>query len=148
MRISDWRSDVCSSDLAGPCPPPPDWASFPGWRVSSSLFPSDRLSGDGHAIGRNTDAQERRRERGAAGIDGVERAQRGPAERATARLFPLLGRGGAERTLPTEQTTCRPAPAPCPRDPRTRPRPPCGRSDEHTSERQSQMSISYDVICF
>src|SRR3546814_5896262 len=50
------------------------------------------MSGDGHAIGRNTDAQERRRERGAAGIDGVERAQRGPAERATARLFPLLGR--------------------------------------------------------
>src|SRR3546814_7626388 len=94
----------------------------------SSLFPSDRLSGDGHAIGRNTDAQERRRERGAAGIDGVERAQRGPAERATARLFPLLGRGGAERPLPTEQTTCRPAPAPCPRDPRTRSRPPCGSS--------------------
>src|SRR3546814_4716752 len=79
-------------------------ASFPGCRGSSSLFPSDRLSGDGHAIGRNTDAQERRRERGAAGIDGVERAQRGPAERATARLFPLLGRGGAERPLPTEQT--------------------------------------------
>src|SRR3546814_18950663 len=30
--------------------------------------------------------------------------------------------------LPTEQTTCRPAPAPCPRDPRTRYRPPCGSS--------------------
>src|SRR3546814_19736046 len=80
----------------------------------SSLFPSDRLSGDGHAIVRNTDAQERRRERGAAGIDGVERAQRGPAERATARLFPLLGRGGAAGPLPTEHTPCRPAPAPCP----------------------------------
>src|SRR3546814_8442110 len=61
-------------------------------------------------------------------MDGGERAQRGPAERATARLFPLLGRGGAERPLPTEQTTCRPAPAPCPRDPRTRSRPPCGSS--------------------
>src|SRR3546814_2826750 len=101
-------------------------ASFPGCRGSSSLFPSDRLSGDGHAIGRNTDAQERRRERGAAGIDGVERAQRGPAERATARLFPLLGRGGAERPLPTEQTT---------------------RSEEHTSELQSLMRNSYAVFC-
>src|SRR3546814_15741132 len=39
-----------------------------------------------------------------------------------------MGRGGAERPPPTEQTTCRPAPAPCPRDPRTRSRPPCGSS--------------------
>src|SRR3546814_3607057 len=84
-----------------------------------------------------------------------------------------MGRGGAERPLPTEQTTCRPAPAPCPRDPRTRSRPPCGsspngqdrvrawgaqrleprcrasgrRSEEHTSELQSLMRISYAVFC-
>src|SRR3546814_6501814 len=64
MRISDWSSDVCSSDL-----------SFRGCPVPCLLLPSNRLSGDGHAIGRNTDAQERRRERGAAGIDGVVRAQ-------------------------------------------------------------------------
>src|SRR3546814_3895230 len=130
-----------------PCPPPRDWVGVPGCRGTSSLVPSDRRSGGGHAIGRNTDAQERRRERGAAGIDGVERAQRGPVERATARLFPLLGRGGAERPLPTEQTTCRLVPAPCPRDPRQRFRPPCGsspyRSDEHTFELQSLMRILY-----
>src|SRR3546814_9477270 len=96
-----------------PCPPPRDWVGVPGCRGTSSLVPSDRRSGGGHAIGRNTDAQERRRERGAAGIDGVERAQRGPAERATARLFPLLGR----------------------------------RSEEHTSELQSLMRISYAVFC-
>src|SRR3546814_14161648 len=48
---------------------------------STSLPLSNRLSGNGHAIGRNTDAQERRRERGAAGFDGggAAAAQRGTA---------------------------------------------------------------------
>src|SRR3546814_20662254 len=30
MRISDWSSDVCSSDLASPITPPPMNASFTG----------------------------------------------------------------------------------------------------------------------
>src|SRR3546814_18752980 len=61
---------------------------FHGFGGSSSLLPSNRLSGDGHAIGRNTDAQERRRERGAAGFDGGGAAA---AQRGTAPANPVAG---------------------------------------------------------
>src|SRR3546814_20954376 len=52
----------------------------------------------------------------------------GPYTRFFRSLCPVRVRGGAERPRPNEQTTCRPAQAPCPRDPRTRSRPPCGSS--------------------
>jgi hypothetical protein len=64
--------------------------------ASSSLLPSNRLSGDGHAIGRNTDAQERRRE-GAAGFDGGGAAA---AQRGTAPSNPVAGREGRDRLSP------------------------------------------------
>src|SRR3546814_21190888 len=78
MRISDWGSDVCSSDL------------------------SNRLSGDGHAIGRNTDGQERRRERGAAGFDGGGAAD---AQRGTAPSNPVAGERRQGQTSPFKQTS-------------------------------------------
>src|SRR3546814_13901038 len=78
MRISDWGSDVCSSDL------------------------SNRLSGDGHAIGRNTDGQERRRERGAAGFDGGGAAA---AQRGTAPSNPVAGERRPGPPSPFKQTS-------------------------------------------
>src|SRR3546814_16633850 len=74
-------------------------ASFRGCPVPCLLLPSNRLSGDGHAIGRNTDAPERRRERGAAGIDGVVRAQ-GAQRVSHDKSNPVAGESGPEPPYP------------------------------------------------
>src|SRR3546814_1796308 len=66
------------------------------------IFPSNRLSGDGHAIGRNTDGQERRRERGAAGFDGGGAAA---AQRGTAPSNPVAGERRPGPPSPFKQTS-------------------------------------------
>src|SRR3546814_9646052 len=88
MRISDWSSDVCSSDLTGA-------ARRPRRRLSSSSWPTT------------------------APVSW-------PCERATCTL--LLCRPGRTRS-----TACA--------------RQGCWRSEEHTSELQSLMRISYAVFC-
>src|SRR3546814_7133660 len=100
MRISDWSSDVCSSDL-------------PAERAAR------RLADD---AGRGVEARGRRR------AAGPRRALPREAERRR------RARGGDHRRLP------RPPHAPPVRYG-------YGRSEEHTSELQSLMRISYAVFC-
>src|SRR3546814_9198444 len=88
MRISDWSSDVCSSDL-------------PGGTGPENAGPGDRLSGY----------------RGGAGAGGGTLG--GADMNAARRLIRAL------------------------RDPASV----AGRSEEHTSELQSLMRISYAVFC-
>src|SRR3546814_987548 len=91
MRISDWSSDVCSSDLGGECSPPP------GKGLTGPYPPSRNLS--------------------------AGRTKRGAA------------RGGGQRQAPAMDSEWD-----------RRPPPPL-RSEEHTSELQSLMRISYAVFC-
>src|SRR3546814_5795422 len=93
MRISDWSSDVCSSDL-----------TFPGGALNSGLYLSARRGCRcGHRQHRSK--QQRRRQ---------------PSTR---------NRGCADFC---QETHSRPTPR---------------RSEEHTSELQSLMRISYAVYC-
>src|SRR3546814_4777555 len=102
MRISDWSSDVCSSDLCG-------------WRPSRVRLRSSALSGDGR--------------RSAPRSSRVRRAGRGQ-DRAGYPCRVMLGRSeirvveGQRRLGATDD-----------------------RSEEHTSELQSLMRISYAVFC-
>src|SRR3546814_2022767 len=105
MRISDWSSDVCSSDLGGNLAPDPD----------TRLRPCGRRKG--------------------AGFGGE-------------RCHPLSP-DGRRLLRPENGGRCR-----CSgRDHRARDEPPgtaplvAGRSEEHTSELQSLMRISYAVFC-
>src|SRR3546814_4077409 len=105
MRISDWSSDVCSSDLRAA----PPKARKQGW-TSSRIGPP--------AAGR------RQAETGLAACRPVRR----PA--APHRTFPSIHM----RSLPAAHR-------------RAAPSPPLPRSEEHTSELQSLMRISYAVFC-
>src|SRR3546814_6700922 len=95
MRISDWSSDVCSSDLEARAPP---WPLPFDLRSVGSVAPTYGFPG-------------RSRSRGGA-----------------------LSRGSADGCAPTSPRPSRPT--------ATQPR-----SEEHTSELQSLMRISYAVFC-
>src|SRR3546814_8208996 len=146
MRISDWSSDVCSSDLS--------------WPLAEELLP-DHV-GDRALRGRTDDPRHRTGE-ARPGLDRyadragrthpvrrhLQRSQR-PGDtvhhgdpddaadgrpRRAARTAPrvLVGGGAhpAVRRLPARFARCLPR----------------GRSEEHTSELQSLMRISYAVFC-
>src|SRR3546814_7406947 len=98
MRISDWSSDVCSSDLGQP----------------------GRRDGDAGGRGRGRLAR-----RLTAPADGAERCRR-------------RGGGALPRLLPEDRLRSRSA---------RRCRFGDLRSEEHTSELQSLMRISYAVFC-
>src|SRR3546814_8011026 len=103
MRISDWSSDVCSSDLGSWCPPRPDRRRVRAWRGGRSR-PAARAGEGAPGLYRH-----RRRRKSARGLQarGEHPEARGEEGR----------RGGIFR------------------------------SEEHTSEIQSLMRISYDVFC-
>src|SRR3546814_7728683 len=101
MRISDWSSDVCSSDLAGP-----DTA-----RKVVGLRSLLEMAQDSHASVISSLEEDMKR-------DEAE-LERGKAPAA-------LGANAA----PADQATVL-----------------IGRSEEHTSELQSLMRISYAVFC-
>src|SRR3546814_9294173 len=113
MRISDWSSDVCSSDL----------------------LPEDALDRQSDAVHRHRTVGRCRtvdllgaaipaRHGRAAGIRILRQHDWRHRRAAGARAFPVEGRIAASRS-----------------------RPQCGRSEEHTSELQSLMRISYAVFC-
>src|SRR3546814_5326395 len=117
MRISDWSSDVCSSDLVvgreevgrGSARQPEGWAS--------------RLSRRARRAGCQGPGLQRRR--------GVE------TRLVAVRLRPVVGHGHCsigegKRMIPRSATEIAIS---------------CVRSEEHTSELQSLMRISYDVFC-
>src|SRR3546814_10614699 len=121
MRISDWSSDVCSSDLASSsC-----WRSGASSRSAWGRSP-DELGVDPEADGQLLHSAVLRLSLRAADHDDHRRLQR--------RLLPAGGAlGGLHAAL---------VPGPdgrCPDD--------GGRSEEHTSELQSLMRISYAVFC-
>src|SRR3546814_8209533 len=106
MRISDWSSDVCSSDLDLPVPP------------ARTAF---RWRADPAGAGRGVDLSRRpgvRRAHPRVAQDAAqEKRQRGVRDPVAGRHPALGDRAGA------------------------------GRSEEHTSELQSLMRISYAVFC-
>src|SRR3546814_5550406 len=111
MRISDWSSDVCSSDL-----------SQDRLQARAHLQPDEgRQVPQGAAPGRA---------RGGLGLGGDRTVDRRAPQRT--RLTLLLGSCHSTRRSP-----CRWCPS-------FRPR---ARSEEHTSELQSLMRISYAVFC-
>src|SRR3546814_4875314 len=114
MRISDWSSDVCSSDLTVPACP-----SFGGFRQFRLGPGQDRLAG-----GQRLVQAAPGREIGRA----LQRlvARLGAFRQAAQRQDELVERGLAFRLGRFDQHR---------------------RSEEHTSELQSLMRISYAVFC-
>src|SRR3546814_1379787 len=113
MRISDWSSDVCSSDLRahkyGNDNPPP--------------------APDARAVPRPCHAAVEIRSRGSF----LPRSL----------WLPQLMRCGSQRQEKYRNIAANRGR----RRDRTHPSPPCVRSEEHTSELQSLMRISYAVFC-
>src|SRR3546814_3901331 len=120
MRISDWSSDVCSSDLVG----------LQGYLGAGGKAPerSDLLQRGGHRFGRH------QRRRAATEEDGADPAgaalcggvlQVAQQRRPPARLVDALAHVAVEVAVGALRS----------------------RSEEHTSELQSLMRISYAVFC-
>src|SRR3546814_2049987 len=112
LRISDWSSDGCSSDLPGL-----DIAAHPAGDPRQAVGREAEIARMAGAVG----------ERGEAGV---------ACERGHGRI--RNGRGGSEtldRNAGRGDTG------------RRRRRTAVGRSEEHTSELQSLMRISYAVFC-
>src|SRR3546814_7069183 len=107
MRISDWSSDVCSSDLHGPNGR--RWFKR-GPAIPDRWFPRDEIDSDSDALDVLRGTKDRTR-RSLIGADA------------------WFDRREAERYEVYEQTVR------------------MSRSEEHTSELQSLMRISYAVFC-
>src|SRR3546814_6403300 len=126
MRISDWSSDVCSSDL-----------------TFSSAMSASRVSQLGKSYGAVARRSCRLRRAAEAGFrslgakDEVPRRAGRPWQRAVPRapFFPA-GRQHGQRWHAPVRGIWRGRFGSCP-----------GRSEEHTSELQSLMRISYAVFC-
>src|SRR3546814_2966008 len=134
MRISDWSSDVCSSDLANhgdgidlqPCR-----AARPGGKAGLHRQPDRRkdteLLADEQAR-RDTDGHggeylvHRQAAQRDTGIGETEQRHDAERDRSNERMLQPVQRGKRRMRLPR-------------------------RSEEHTYELQSLMRISYDVVC-
>src|SRR3546814_2680056 len=124
MRISDWSSDVCSSDLR------PGRTNPPG-RSAQPLGPSDLLRRRCQGLYRLSDAGNAERSGLNEGRTGPPSpAEGGPLEE-TSENSGRMQEWRSTQWLRSRSTTAR--------DMR--------RSEEHTSELQSLMRISYAVFC-
>src|SRR3546814_2080495 len=184
VRISDWSSDVCSSDLRNPARPlrprhPPRPAHRPDQRARSG----ERLSPhrlERRRLGGKARKRSRKRREGGQGVDGGpcpfaarfpggrrpadrlwqqhpsdgegrRRGQRLRFPRLRSRLYPpaLLPR---YRAVPLGGAVGRSRGSLSPRrseeNTAARRYASSSRSEEHTSELQSLMRISYAVFCF
>src|SRR3546814_4438603 len=119
MRISDWSSDVCSSDLLTP----DQGKAFQVWAV-------ERNSGTTRPLLQVTGAEALRQSLGEDGWDLIKSSEF---------LNVTLEDAGAAPTAPTGPVLFQ---GPC-----INLKGPAGRSEEHTSELQSLMRISYAVFC-
>src|SRR3546814_8200170 len=117
MRISDWSSDVCSSDLCDPVAWEPPVAG--GLSAARRGARPCRISGGAARPRRRLD--RRLRAAGAAARRCLAHADRAGALDRRASRCAGAGRRGAARA--------------------------CRRSEEHTSELQSLMRTSYAVFC-
>src|SRR3546814_7060978 len=119
MRISDWSSDVCSSDLIG----------------ATSVVIDQIASATPFFAGGNSDSS-RACEPGIIGPDTAPCSTRNAI--SDGRLQATPHRNDANVNSSTEITNTRTTPKRCISQPR---------SEEHTSELQSLMRISYAVLC-
>src|SRR3546814_1446500 len=115
MRISDWSSDVCSSDLVRGA----RRADGGGRAAISARAPADRLGDTGHGVPRRGGGDRRGdgdtvAARLVGGLEARGAASPGCAGSGHSRIGPLYGGR---------------------------------RSEEHTSELQSLMRISYTAFC-
>src|SRR3546814_8414992 len=112
MRISDWSSDVCSSDLHFPA------LSFPGFSILRSAACQGRQGRHHEFVGRGRDTHLPAK---------IDDATAQPAEFKRLSGFQIVQHGGlhvvGQRIYELH------------------------RSEEHTSELQSLMRISYAVFC-
>src|SRR3546814_2584458 len=130
MRISDWSSDVCSSDLGAP--------QRRRLEHGTELEVGEvrRADGEGVALDVEVDLQQgaARRVRGQLEeARGGARRDRQPGEHGQAPVAaagPALGVVAADRAGGRPRVGAR------------------QRSEEHTSELQSLMRVSYAVFCF
>src|SRR3546814_7850726 len=112
MRISDWSSDVCSSDLdcdRKPAAEPKHWRSAPGRRFRGAGASPSRPMGQDARLPFGLEAALRR---------SASRSPRGGRRASQARQSRLAEHLGPRR------------------------------SEEHTSELQSLIRISYAVLCW
>src|SRR3546814_1896738 len=154
MRISDWSSDVCSSDLSSPPGLAP--AASPGQPISSPTSPTWRPRHDtpSFSLARLTARRHRPRpsaqpvaDHGRAGIGAVGRLR---PDELCAECAPGGSRAAAGQQsdhLATERGAVADQPGAQPREPAAllAPADPA-RSEEHTSELQSLMRTSYAVF--
>src|SRR3546814_9808141 len=112
MRISDWSSDVCSSDLVS--------GAAPDWRAPQTLDALANGTGTVNPFRINFSAVERQMAEVVQTSATLETAVRGGCDHG------LLLRLTVSRVNPCRLQT---------------------RSEEHTSELQSLMRLSYAVFC-
>src|SRR3546814_3709101 len=105
MRISDWSSDVCSSDL--------------GHAGAVAAAGGEGFKRGGEGVGRGIDRLEAQCDPGLPAEAGVDARRQRVGDRMAEHGVVGFGHGG----------------------------PLCMRSEEHTSELQSLMRISYAVFC-
>src|SRR3546814_7803356 len=120
MRISDWSSDVCSSDLT-------DWSSTTGWRTERDL-------GDGYSLTADLSARYGWDKIAYSMWDTVNPSM-GPDSPTD---FTASDYTSDEMALNADFVYSMPVSAFAG---------PLVRSEEHTSELQSLMRISYAVFC-
>src|SRR3546814_8906373 len=123
MRISDWSSDVCSSDLQLPLAPP---TPVPPERVLARSFPARRAS---------------------AGTAPRQTSSFPRSRGSSPRCHPAHGSYREGCIWSTRQTTVRASSPPPPALQGAASYCAAVRSEEHTSELQSLMRISYAVFC-
>src|SRR3546814_9349780 len=124
MRISDWSSDVCSSDLVAPAAAVEQRFEIAGQLAGGVLRRAH------HLVDMEVLLEEISQGRVSAGIDVLERAAQLAPHRLAAQRRAALAHafGGLAQVVPL--------PA------RQR-----GRSEEHTTELQSLMPHTYAVLC-
>src|SRR3546814_8071403 len=134
MRISDWSSDVCSSDLCGAGA---GLLAGAGRRLRLAGGRAGIVRPPWHADGRLVPLPGVRPVRGH--LDRARRRAPGPAQAAAAAVFRvdiLVRPGRAAGVLRAARRALEPAGGA-----------PAARSEEHTSELQYLMRILYAVFC-
>src|SRR3546814_1043830 len=133
MRISDWSSDVCSSDLIAEHGLRPAYRARQAGAVIPAAEHALEAEQQAGGLGRGLDLARAARQAAPAVGDGVAVGQVGLAELSGQPVVhPVVGglRQAVER-IPGGRIQGRRR----------------GRSEEHTSELQSLMRISYAVFC-
>src|SRR3546814_3836921 len=138
MRISDWSSALCSSDLPGAVP----------LAVRGDCATDARLFRKGVFQIGMAGAAPWADQHGRADLDRrAARLCHEPLRHDTESAPCLFRRGRFPALLPADRSNPRPCAARKGATGGERARPPCCRSEEHTSELQTLIRISYAICC-